>query len=81
MRCSIQHVRGERGQVELLREGDGDDDALLLGRGQRRTRHLLPHLQVREGMQQKLIIDVLIRIKIKSKVINVCPRRTTYQLT
>ena len=43
----LQHVRGERGEVELLCEGDGDDDALLLGRGQRRTRHLLRHLQVR----------------------------------
>ena len=50
----IQHVRGERGQVELLGEGDGDDDALLLGRGQRRTRHLLPHLQARRACNKNL---------------------------
>ena len=37
----------------------------------------------KEGMQQKLIIDVLIRIQMKSRVIPlyVCPRQTTYQPT
>ena len=48
----LQHLWCERRQVELFGEGDGDDDALLVGRGQRRPRRLLRHLPGKDQGQR-----------------------------